>query len=346
MGREGEWQTARPQDCKTARPGISYICFMIISRSYICISLLFLTSCGVFIRQPRYIKVDEPQVEVDGNYFKYWDNSHNFFKQNLSPNSDIIIICVPGLGGHAGSYNNLREYFLKNKIFSVGIDLRGFGHWQGNKGDIRNIGLHMSDLNQVVDHYRMNFPDKKIILMGESLGTSLSLWYSYLYPEKVDRLILTSLVTRHSGSDVGLRSVINLIIGFTFCPSKPVLLGADQNKYSNDPLFKKWALESDTFRTDKISPRYLLQSKRVINNSHKYLCRFEKPILLLQGGKDILSDKNEINRILNNCKSQNIQYEYLPDCYHNIINDLNREDVFKAIMEWLRGGDILGKFPP
>jgi alpha-beta hydrolase superfamily lysophospholipase len=299
-------------------------------------SLVLLSGCGILIRQPRYIEKSEPRLKADGNYFMYADNSRNFFKQNLSPSSDFIIICIPGLGGHAGSYNNMREYFMQYNIFSVEIDLRGFGHWQGKKGDIRNIGLHISDLNQVVDYYRSNFPDKKIILMGESLGTSLSLWYGYLYPEKVDRLILTSLVTKHNGSDdVGSKSVFNLIIGFIFCPYKPVLLGADQNKYSNDPVFRKWAMESDTFRTDRISPRYLLQSKRVINNSHKYLCRIEKPILLLQGGKDILSDRNEINRILNNCKSGNIRYEFLPDCYHNIINDLNRGEVFNAITNWI-----------
>lgn len=300
-------------------------------------SLILLSGCGIFIRQPRYIEKSEPKLKTNGNYFVYADNSRNYFKQNLSPNSGIIIICVPGLGGHAGSYNNMREYFLRNNIFSVEIDLRGFGHWQGRKGDIKNIGLHIGDLNQVVDYYRLNFPDKKIILMGESLGTSLSLWYDYLYPEKVDRLILTSLVTKHKGSeDVGSKSVINLMFGFIFCPSKPVFLGADQKKYSNDPVFRKWALESDTFRTDRISPKYLLQSKRVINNSYKYICRIEKPILLLQGGKDILSDSNEISRIVKSCNSNNIRFELLPDCYHNIINDLNSEEVFNAIINWIK----------
>jgi lysophospholipase len=301
-----------------------------------CVLMILLSGCGVFIRQPRYTKNIQSPVEADGNYFIYRDNTRNFFRQNVCPNSEYIIICVPGLGGHAGSYNNMREYFVKNNIFSVELDLRGFGHWQEKKGDIKNIGLQMSDLDQVVDYYRKNFPEKKIILFGESLGTSLSLWYSNLHPEKIDRLILTSLVTKHTGSNVGLRSVINLAIDYTFCPSRPVFLGADPKKYSNDPVFMKWALESDTFKTEKISPRFLVQSKKVINNSYKYLCSFEKPVLLLQGGKDILSDKNEIDRILGICKSRNIRYEFLPDCYHNMINDLNRSELFNSINAWLK----------
>jgi alpha-beta hydrolase superfamily lysophospholipase len=305
-------------------------------RLVFCFSLMLLTGCGIFIRQPRYQEKNEPKAKTDGNYFIYADNKRNYFSQNISLNSEYIVICLPGLGGHAGSYNNLRMYFMKYNIFSVGLDLRGFGHWQGKKGDLRNIGLQINDLNQVVDYYKMNFPDKKIILMGESLGTSLSLWYDYLFPEKIDRLILTSLVTKHNGSDnVGSRSVRNIITGYIFCPSKPVFLGADQKKYSNDPAFRQWAMESDTFRTDRISPRFLLQSERVINKSHKYLCRIEKPILLLQGGKDILSDKDEVSRILKSCGSGNIRYELLPDCYHNIINDLHRDEVFKAIFNFL-----------
>jgi alpha-beta hydrolase superfamily lysophospholipase len=297
--------------------------------------LLLLSGCGVFIKRPRYIKTNEPKIEVNGNYFRYWDSSRNFFKQNISPNSDIIIICVPGLGGHGGSYDNFQEYFMRNNVSSVEIDIRGFGHWQGDKGDIRNMGLHMSDLNQVVDYYRMNFTDKKIILLGESYGSSLSLWYSSLYPQKVDGLILTSLVTKHKATDVGFKTVVNLIIGFIFFPYKPVPLGADPNEYSNDPVFRKWALKTDTLSTKGISPRYLAQAKRVIEDSYKYLCRFEKPILLLQGGKDILSDKRKIEQISNNCTSGKIRYEFFPDCFHSLVNDLNREDVFRTIMEWI-----------
>jgi alpha-beta hydrolase superfamily lysophospholipase len=304
-------------------------------RKFVYIILILLTGCGVFIKHPEYKKVPEPKIEVKGDYFKYWDNSLNYFKQSIQSNSDVLVICVPGLGAHGGSYNYLQDYLFKNDISSVEIDLRGFGHWQGVKGDLKNIGLHISDLNQIIDYYRMSFPGKKIILLGESLGSSLSLWYRSLYPLKVDGLILTSLVTHHGGNDVGFVTVINLLMGYTFCPSRPVHLGSDQNEYSNDPDFKKWASGTDTLGTDEISPRYLVQANKVVNDSHEFLCRSDNPVLLIQGGKDILSNQKEINNILIKCKTGKIQYEFFPDCHHSLVNDLKRDKVFDTMISWI-----------
>jgi alpha-beta hydrolase superfamily lysophospholipase len=295
-------------------------------------SLLKNTVC---IKQPEYEKHDEPIKELTGNSFEYWDGSQNFVRQSIFDRSDAIIICVPGLSGHAGTYNFLHEYFSERKISTVGIDLRGFGHWAGKKGDIKNIGLHICDINQIVDYYRDTFPEKKILLLGESLGSSLSLWYCTYYPAKIDGLILTSLVTKKGENDIKFKSIFKLSLGYTFCPSRPVLLDYDPTIYSNDPDFIKWAIEIDTLRSNKVSPRYLLQSNRVINKSPDNLCFYKKPTLLLQGGKDFLSDKKDINKILNNCKQSKIQFEYFQDDHHSLVNDVKRNDVFETMIEWI-----------
>jgi alpha-beta hydrolase superfamily lysophospholipase len=299
------------------------------------ILFLFFTSCGVFIRQPKYQKLYEPKEEFNGNTFKYWDGGKNFINQNIFSTSDFIIICVPGLGAHTGSFNFLQKYFSEKNISTVGIDLRGFGHWSGKKGDVRNIGLHIADLNQVIDYYIKAYPSKKILLLGESLGSSLILWYCSFYPTKIDGLILTSIVTNKGENDIKLRTIVKLFLGYTFCPTKPVLLDYDPTIYSNDPDFIKWAFEIDTLGTDKISPRYLIQSNRIINQSYKFLYSYEKPTLILQGGKDFLSEKKDINKIIEKCHSSKIQFNYFPDDPHSLVNDKDRNDVFNTMIEWI-----------
>ena len=298
--------------------------------------LLTLTSCGVFIRQPRYQVNDKPKNSLIANDFKYPDGSRYFVKQNIFDSSPVIIICEPGLGGHAGNYALLQDFLSGRRISSVGIDLRGFGHWTGKKGDIKNIGLHINDLDLIVDYYRKMYPEKKVLLLGESLGTSLCLWYSSIYPSKTDGLILTSLVTKKGTDKVKFKTVFNLFLGYTFSPGTPVLLDFDPSVYSDDPALIKRIQESDTLGSKKISARYLLQSNRVIKHSYSFFCTFSKPVLILQGGKDFLSDKGTIKNILGKCKKENLTYKYFPDEPHSLVNSLNRNDIFITITDWIK----------
>ena len=316
---------------------------MSLFNKIITITFLFLTGCGVFIKQPQFKKQDGPVIELSGTSFKYWDGNLNFVKQNLFIESDVIIICIPGIGGHTGTYNSLQKYFSEQKISTVGIDIRGFGHWTGRKGDMKNIGLHIRDIDQVVDYYRNNYPGKKILLLSESLGSSFCIWYSACYPEKTDGLIITSLITRKGEGNIKLKTVLNFTLAYYFCPARPVLLQSDPSKYSDDPDFMKWMTVSDTLITRKISPRYLIQSNRIIKRSYGYLCNYEKPTLLLQGGKDFMSDKKDIIKILDHCRLGNIQYKYFQEDYHSLVNDLNRTEVYDTMIEWINNNYKPGK---
>jgi alpha-beta hydrolase superfamily lysophospholipase len=308
---------------------------MNILKNSIWIIFLTLTSCGIFIKQPRYERHDEPIKEFDSNNFFHSDGSKYFVRQSIFDSFNVIIICIPGLGGHAGNYNFLQDDFSERKISTIAVDLRGFGHWTGRKGDVKNIGLHINDINQIVDYCRNKFPGRKILLLGESLGSSLCLWYSSFYPGKIDGLILTSLVTKKGMDEVKFKTVFNMFLGFTFCPGRPVLLGFDPSVYSNDQDLRKWLL-SDTLGSGRISARYLMQSNNVIKRSYKYLCTFGKPAIILQGGRDFLSDKKEIKNIMEKCESGKLQYEYFPDGAHSLVNDLSRKAVFNIIVSWVK----------
>lgn len=204
------------------------------------------------------------------------------------------------------------------------------------KGDVKNIGLQLEDVHQVIQNIRVRQPDKKIILLGESLGSSLALWYSVLNPQNVDGLILTSLVTSNGSSDVKFKTVLNLLKAYVFNPSQPVKLDYDPNMYSNDSLFVEWAYNKDTLGTRAISPRYLIQANRVIKKSYNQLCQLNMPILIMQGGNDVLSSKKEIKELINNCNtSTEIDYLYYEEMKHSIVNDKNRDVAFKAIEQWI-----------
>ncbi len=307
-------------------------------RKSLIIFIFFLSSCGLLIKQPIYTPVNHNDIIIDtivNDYFLYSDGTKNFIKSLVVDTSNVIVVCIPGLGAHSGSYSFIQNYLKSVGISSISLDLRGFGHWNKRKGDIKNIGLHIKDINEIITYLKKSYPSKKIILLGESLGSSICLWYAKLFPDKIDGLILTSIVTDFSGGETSLKTVLNLSFSYIFCPSHPVNLDYNPYIYSNDSAFINWAFNIDTLGSNSISPRYLIQAKHLIKDSYSYLCEIKMPIIILQGGKDFLSNKCEIEKLFKDCKTANILYHYYPQMLHSLVNDKNRIKVFIDIKDWI-----------
>ncbi len=303
----------------------------ILKKTILMLLLLSISSCGVFVKKP----IHTPRQNVNGNLLKtrfvYSDEKENYIDQRIHKSSQNIVVMLHGLGAHAGSFDHIQDYLYTNGVSSLALDLRGFGHWKEKRGDLKNIGVQLNDIHEVILGLKQEHPRAKIVLLGESLGSSLSLWYASLYPDAIDGLIITSLVTTSSGNKVKAGTVFRTLFSYTFNPAHPVRLSFDPSLYTTNT---DW-YTTDTLSTRKISPRYLLQANRVIKNSRTQLCDIAMPIFVLQGGADVLSTKESMTKILANCTSSNIQYAYYPKIKHSIVNDLHRKEAFEAIKQWL-----------
>ncbi|MEZ5017086.1 MAG: alpha/beta fold hydrolase [Flavipsychrobacter sp.] len=297
------------------------------------------SSCGIFINNPKYvernIKTSNTYKSNLGTFYCLQDGQCVFVDERIEKESGNIIVALHGLGAHAGSFSFLQEYLDGQNVSSIALDFRGFGHYQGLKGDLKNIGIQVEDLHEIIISIRKRYPSRKIVLLGESLGSSLAIWYVQLHPENVDGLVLTSIVTSKGNGDVKLSTILNLLLAYTFQPSTPVHLGYDPYIYSNDSSFINWAFNIDTLGTRAVSPRYLVQSNRVIKKSYGYLCKYPKPILIIQGGQDFLSTREKTTSLIEKCDSKNIRYLFFPNMLHSIVNDKNRDEAFEGIMQWL-----------
>jgi pimeloyl-ACP methyl ester carboxylesterase len=53
-------------------------------------------------------------------------------------------------------------------------------------------------VNNLIKHIHEVFPDNQLIIIGSSFGGFLATWYAYLYPDKVDKLILMAPALKFS----------------------------------------------------------------------------------------------------------------------------------------------------
>lgn len=125
-------------------------------------------------------------------YLKYGDDYLSYIKKESKLNKDICIIFFSGL--MSGINSTKSEYFFnycsKNDIEYIAFDYFGHGHSSGDFID-GTIGGWLSNCLNIVN----NLTDKKIIIIGSSLGG----WLSILAAEKSNKI--SAIITLSNAAD-------------------------------------------------------------------------------------------------------------------------------------------------
>jgi len=84
--------------------------------------------------------------------------------------SEHIFVFIHGMGGSKSSFDELKEMCVRDGISWVSFDLRGHGDSEESFDFFDSV----SDLFAVVESVRAEFPEKRIVVVGHSLGASVA----------------------------------------------------------------------------------------------------------------------------------------------------------------------------
>lgn len=101
----------------------------------------------------------------------------NYLKPSESPVA--ILYFVHGLGSHSGRFLQSTCLFADKNIASIGVDLRGNGLSEGQRGHINVLSEYMEDIDACIEYsHRFISPDIPKIIMGNSMGGAVALNYA------------------------------------------------------------------------------------------------------------------------------------------------------------------------
>ena len=163
--------------------------------TYILITLFVIATLFVFIKQShanksapskeKFFSLEEikkaPQKELSPlEYIKASDDTSLAFRSYLPLKAKAILIFYHGAGAHSGlSYNHigvgLRDDY---EIATYMPDLRGHGSSGGARGDSPSDEQVWVDINTMVQHAKIQYPNLPLFIGGHSGGAGLALNYS------------------------------------------------------------------------------------------------------------------------------------------------------------------------
>lgn len=276
----------------------------------------------------------------------------------------IIQICH-GMAEHIDRYLDFMTFLSDNGYTVIGYDQRGHGKTAGtieNCGymdDSNNIDVLVNDVHKVIIYMKDNYPNQKIYLFGHSMGSFVSQRYAELYNNEIDGLILSgsslndnlfiklgnilaSIITKIKGRKYISKLINNLSLGSynkKFKPNKTSvdwLSRNDENNlnYEKDEFCGK--IFSVSFFKD-LTNTFLLISKDIelIDNS--------LPIYIMSGDNDPVGNYGKGTTLLfTKLKAigvQDLTLKLYKDGRHEMLNEINKEEVYKNILDWLKKHD-------
>jgi alpha-beta hydrolase superfamily lysophospholipase len=274
-----------------------------------------------------------------------------------------VVQIVHGMAEHALRYADTAKVLVDAGWAVFAADNRGHGRTAASEADLGHLGdrdgwtLVVRDLKRVRDHARKLHPEGPYVLYGHSLGSLLSQSYLYTHPGTVDAAVL-------SGTDGDPGPIVMAGIGVATL-ERARLGKRGKSKLLDDLNFGKFNrafapartafdwLSRDTAQVDKYvnDPKcgFLMsaQSWRDImkgvreNHRPENHAKIPKdlPLYLFAGARDPVGGQTK--RIKDLVKQyqraglSHIETRFYPDGRHEMVNELNREEVWRDLVSWL-----------
>ncbi|MBC7866199.1 MAG: lysophospholipase [Gloeobacteraceae cyanobacterium ES-bin-316] len=276
---------------------------------------------------------------------------------------DCVVHIAHGMAEYAERYAAIATWFTQNNIALYAHDQRGHGKAVpviGDQGITEGNWFYkqIDDIRILIKHLRKEHPNKKIFLLGHSMGSFICQRYFQLYGKEIDGLILSAsngkqdplmpagiflawLQMKLFGPDSPSNLIDKLSFGKFNAAFKPNRTtndwlsrsGEEVDKYVSDPqcgfvcsasfFYYFFKGISDAFKKENISiiPTHL-------------------PVYAFAGDKDPVGIAGEgFMDLINNWKAaglKNISYDLYKDGRHEMLNEINREEVMHNLISFIK----------
>jgi len=274
----------------------------------------------------------------NANYFTTDDNAKIYYRE-WSPDTKprAVVIIIHGIGFESEPYQMLGVALNPYGVAVYGIDLRGHGLSDGERGMLSPAACHSEDITEFIKILRKKYPDIPVFLSGDSMGGLIALHTAKNSSNYIDGLILISPAISPNpkqfiGPELPLLAIISL---FNWKARMISIVDNRLDISSRDKAFVTLR-RSDEKAQKSVSLQYILQISRDSNNWQKRIAPHIKiPILILNGSRDNVVLSSSGKMLYNLVGSKDKTKKLYQGAYHTLLWDDMSDEVLNDIKRWV-----------
>ncbi|MET0194171.1 MAG: lysophospholipase [Hyphomicrobiaceae bacterium] len=255
------------------------------------------------------------------------------FYRSLRPQAKpraVVVICH-GVNSHGGQYAWAGEQLTKNGFVVYAIDLRGRGKSEGERFYVENVADYVSDVAGLVKIAKSRNPGLPVFLLGHSAGGVVSSVYTLENQSELAGFICESFAFQVPAPGFALAAIKGLS---HFAPRLPVLKLKNED-FSRDPKAVE-ALNNDPLIAHEIQPAITVAALvRADERLREEFPRITLPVLIMHGTDDKATVCQGSQFFHDTTGSKDKTLKLYKDHYHDLLNDVGKEQVMADILAWI-----------
>lgn len=263
------------------------------------------------------------------------DDNLTIYAKDWSVAAPKAVFClIHGMGEHVNRYNHVAEFLNSKGIALIGNDHRGHGQSGGTRGHFRKYEDYLDEVDVLIAEARKRYPGIPLVLYGHSKGGNITLNYLIRRKPEVDAAMVTGpwieLSMKASSVKIALGKMMRRIL-----PSLTMPSGLPPSYVSSNPQVAK-DYETDPYVHDKVSA----EGGMGMFDSARFLAEYSGPmpypLLIMHGGTDKVTSQPASEAFAGRLTGD-VTYKVFPDLYHEIHNEVQQQEVFDYLYNWVKG---------
>jgi alpha-beta hydrolase superfamily lysophospholipase len=260
----------------------------------------------------------------------------NLYLQSWMPEQPkAAVFLIHGLGEHSTRYSHLAEKLVEQDISVFTFDGRGHGKSStpAPTAYFENYEDYLKDIDALwgkVTSYTKGLP---VFILGHSMGGALAAAYVLKYsPNAKGAILLGAALKPADNVSKLLIAVSSLVSKIT---PKLKVLKLDPYMVSHDMDVVRDYMQDPLVYTKPIPARTGYEVLRMMRRIEEKASEFKLPVLIMHGGDDHLTNPKGSEEFFKKAGSEDKTLIPYPGLYHELINELEKEEVMKRIVSWV-----------
>jgi alpha-beta hydrolase superfamily lysophospholipase len=243
------------------------------------------------------------------------------------------LLVAHGLAEHSGRYLNLVHHFLPLGFAVHALDHVGHGRSEGPRVFVERFDEFIGTLHLFRQMVRERQAGLPLFLVGHSMGGLIGARYLTAHQEGLAGAILSGPAVKVPDNIPGAIIVLGRLLS-ALAP-KLRMIALEANGVSRDPAVVKAYDEDPLVYRGKMTARLGSEMIRAMGEVAAQAGRISLPLLILQGGADLLVDPAGARMLHDRVSSPDRQLILYEGLYHEVFNEPERDRVLKDAEAWI-----------
>jgi len=250
-----------------------------------------------------------------------------------------IVAILHGIGEHSGRYAALAADLVRARCTVVALDLPGHGQSPGPRGDMPSWVAVRDQAVSAMFAAPGGLPGQPEraprVLLGHSMGGLMALDYTLAHPRGLVTTIASGPALASAMPPWWKLALANVARMTAPTAGFPTGLDASgEGGVSRDAEVMRLR-DADRLVHDRISPRLYFDFEEARQRVVRDARRLQVPTLLLHGEADRMVDPDGTRAFAAAAPKGMTKLVTFPGSYHEVFNDLGRDDVVRELVTWL-----------